>query len=133
MAIAADSSSPTVLPLAADWVAAGVAAASETSITAAPIVASAAVATVATTDSIITADDAADVNTANAAVAASLAAAAGINDDNARTTSKRASVISSIAKISLHAYFEEADWPLNKALPRGAEFSCGPLGYIVRQ
>jgi hypothetical protein len=31
------------------------------------------------------------------------------------------------------AYFEEADWPLNKALPRGAEFSCGPLGDIVRQ
>ena len=36
-------------------------------------------------------------------------------------------------KISLHAYFEEADWPLNKTLPRGAEFACGPLGDIVRQ
>ena len=44
MAIAADSSSPTGLPLAADWVAAGVAAASETSVTAAAIVASATVA-----------------------------------------------------------------------------------------
>ncbi len=43
------------------------------------------------------------------------------------------SVISSAAKISLHAYFEGADWPLNKALPRGAEFLCGPLGDIVRQ
>ena len=42
-------------------------------------------------------------------------------------------MISSAAKISLCAYFEEADWPLNKALPRGAEFSCGLLGDIVRQ
>ena len=49
----------------------------------------------------------------------------------AKTTSKRdavSSVISSTAKISLRAYFEGANWPLNKALPRGAEFSCGPLG-----
>jgi hypothetical protein len=43
------------------------------------------------------------------------------------------SVITSAAKISLHAYFEGANWPLNKALPRGAEFLCGPLGDIVRQ
>ena len=43
------------------------------------------------------------------------------------------SVISSAAKISMRVYFEEADWPLNKALPRGAEFACGPLGDIVRQ
>ena len=44
------------------------------------------------------------------------------------------SVISSAAKISLCAYFEGANWPLNKALPsRGAEFSCGPLGDIVRE
>ncbi len=43
------------------------------------------------------------------------------------------SVISSTAKISLCAYFEGANWPLNKALPRGAEFSCGPLGDIVRE
>ena len=49
----------------------------------------------------------------------------------AETTSKRdavSSVISSTAKISLRAYFKGANWPLNKALPRGAEFSCGPLG-----
>jgi hypothetical protein len=54
----------------------------------------------------------------------------------AETTSKRdavSSVISSTAKISLCAYFEGANWPLNKALPRGAEFSCGPLGDIVRE
>ena len=53
-----------------------------------------------------------------------------------KTTSKQdavSSVISSTAKISLRAYFEGANWPLNKALPRGAEFSCGPLGDIVRE
>ncbi len=42
-------------------------------------------------------------------------------------------VISNTAKISLRVYFEGSDWPLNKALPRGAEFLCGPLGNIVRQ
>ena len=50
-----------------------------------------------------------------------------------RVTWQRASVICSAAKIALRAYFVEADWPLNKALPRGAEFACGPLGDIVRQ
>ena len=58
MAIAADSSPPTGLPSAADWVAAGVAAASETSVTAATVVASAPVADVAAADSIITTADA---------------------------------------------------------------------------
>jgi hypothetical protein len=43
------------------------------------------------------------------------------------------SVISSTTKISLCGYFEGSNWPLNKALPRGAEFLCGPLGDIVRQ
>jgi hypothetical protein len=43
------------------------------------------------------------------------------------------SVISSAAKISLCAHFEGSNWLLNKALPRGAEFLCGPLGDIVRQ
>ncbi len=133
MTITADSSPPTGPPLAADRVAAGVAAALEMSITAAAVVASAPVATVAAADSIIIAADAAAVNTADAVVDAPLATAAGNNVDDGRTTSKRASVISSAAKISLHAYFEEADWPLNKALPRGAEFTCGPLENIVRQ
>ena len=54
MAIAADSSSPTGLPLATDWVTAGVAAVLETS-TAAAVVASATVAVIAAADSIITA------------------------------------------------------------------------------
>jgi hypothetical protein len=36
-------------------------------------------------------------------------------------------------KISLCAYFKGSNWPLNKALPRGAEFLCGPLGDIVRR
>jgi hypothetical protein len=43
------------------------------------------------------------------------------------------SVISNAANMSLSAYFEASDWPLNKALPRGAEFLHGPLGDIVRQ
>ena len=43
MVIAAESLSPTGLPSAADWVAVGIAAASETSVTATAIVASAAV------------------------------------------------------------------------------------------
>ncbi len=49
----------------------------------------------------------------------------------AETTSRpdaMLSIISIAAKISLRAYFKGANWPLNKALPRGAEFSCGPLG-----
>jgi hypothetical protein len=43
------------------------------------------------------------------------------------------SMISSAAKTILHAYFERVDWPLNKALPRGAEFLNGLLGDIVKQ
>jgi hypothetical protein len=54
MVIAADSSPPTGPSLAADWVAAGIAAVSETSVTAAANVASAPVAVIAAADSIIT-------------------------------------------------------------------------------
>jgi hypothetical protein len=43
------------------------------------------------------------------------------------------SVISIAAKSSLRAYFEGVRWPLNKALPKGAEFLNGPLGDITRQ
>jgi hypothetical protein len=43
------------------------------------------------------------------------------------------SVISIAAKSSLRAYFEGENWPLNKALPKGAEFLNGPLGGIMRQ
>jgi hypothetical protein len=43
------------------------------------------------------------------------------------------SVISNATKSSLHAYFEGVNWPLNKALPKGAEFFNGPLGDITRQ
>jgi hypothetical protein len=42
-------------------------------------------------------------------------------------------MISSAAKTILHTYLERVDWPLNKALPRGAEFLNGPLGDIVKQ
>ena len=43
------------------------------------------------------------------------------------------SIISNAAKLSLLAYFEGENWPLNKALPKGAEFLNGPLGGIMRQ
>jgi len=43
------------------------------------------------------------------------------------------SVISNTAKSALHVYFEGVNWPLNKALPKGAEFLNGPLGDITRQ
>ena len=43
------------------------------------------------------------------------------------------SVISNAAKSSLRAYFEGVNWPLNKALPKGAEFLNGLLGDIMRQ
>jgi hypothetical protein len=52
------------------------------------------------------------------------------------TTSRQVAVLSDISnsvKISLCAHFEGSDWPLNKALPRGGEFLCGPLEDIVRQ
>ncbi len=43
------------------------------------------------------------------------------------------SVILNAAKSSLRAYFEGVNWPLNKALPKGAKFLNGPLGDIMRQ
>jgi hypothetical protein len=43
------------------------------------------------------------------------------------------SMIFSTAKTILRAYFKRVDWPLNKALPRGAEFLNGPLRDIVKQ
>jgi hypothetical protein len=43
------------------------------------------------------------------------------------------SMISNPANIILRAYFETVDWPLNKALPRGAEFLNGLLGDIEKQ
>ncbi len=43
------------------------------------------------------------------------------------------SIISNATKSSLRAYFEGVNWPLNKALPKGAEFLHGPLGDIMRQ
>ena len=133
MAIAAESSLPTGPPLAADcWPHVSNAAALEARITTAAAAAVVAT-TTAATDSIIIAVDTPAVNAVDTAVAAPLAVAAGNNDEDVRTTPKRVYVISSATKISLRAYFEEADWPLNKALPRGAEFSCGPLGDIVRQ
>jgi hypothetical protein len=104
MVKAADSLLPTGPPSATDWVAAGVAAALETSVTTAAAVTAAVVDSIITAaaDSTITAAaDAAAVNVADAAVAALLATTAGNSDDDAITTSKQASVISSSLKISL--------------------------------
>jgi hypothetical protein len=41
--------------------------------------------------------------------------------------------ISHTTKLSLRAYFKRVGWPLNKALPRGEEFSSGDLDMIVRE
>jgi len=43
------------------------------------------------------------------------------------------SVILNAAKSALRAYFEGVIWPLNKALPKGAEFLNGPHWDITRQ
>jgi hypothetical protein len=43
------------------------------------------------------------------------------------------SVILNATKSSLRAYFEGVNWPLNKALPKGAEFLNGLLKDIMRQ
>jgi hypothetical protein len=43
------------------------------------------------------------------------------------------SIILNATKSSLCAYFEGVNWPLNKALPKGAEFLNGLLGDIMRQ
>jgi hypothetical protein len=40
-------------------------------------------------------------------------------------------IVTSSAKSSLCEYFEGVNWPLNNALPRGAEFMSGLLGNIV--
>ena len=104
MAIATELSSLTGPPSAADWVAACVAAASETSVKATAAVVAAATDSIITTaaDSIITtAANTSSRNATNVDIAAPLAAAAEKNDDNAITTLKRTSVISSAAKISL--------------------------------
>jgi hypothetical protein len=60
------------------------------------------------------------------------------DNGGAGNTSVQVAVVSVIsnsnaAKSSLRAYFEGVNWPLNKALPKGAEFLNGPLGDIMRQ
>ena len=58
------------------------------------------------------------------------------DDGGAGNTSVQVAIVSVIlnaAKSSLRAYFEGVNWPLNKALPKGAEFLNGPLGDIMRQ
>ena len=58
------------------------------------------------------------------------------DDGGAGNTSVQVAIVSVIlnaAKSSLRAYFEGVNWPLNKALPKGAEFLNGPLADIMRQ
>jgi hypothetical protein len=60
------------------------------------------------------------------------------DNGGAGNTSVQVAIVSVIsnsnaAKSSLRAYFEGVNWPLNKALPKGAEFLNGPLGDIMRQ
>jgi len=59
------------------------------------------------------------------------------DNGGAGNTSVQVAIVSVIsnsnaAKSSLRAYFEGVNWPLNKALPKGAEFLNGPLGDIIR-
>jgi hypothetical protein len=139
MKIAAEPLLPSDPPLAADWVAVNIAATSETRVTAATVIASAAVAVAIANDNVATvAADNEDDDNNDVRIHPSpepTAAVGGNTVKVAGTTSRQVavlSVISNAAKISLHAYFEGSDWPLNKALPRGAEFLRGPLGDIVR-
>jgi hypothetical protein len=61
------------------------------------------------------------------------AAVSSITATAASGTTAVPSMISSAAKTILRMYFERFDWPLNKALPRGAEFLNGLLEDIVKQ
>jgi hypothetical protein len=147
MAIAAELLSPSGPPSAADWAAVSIPAAAEMSILAAAIVASAAVA--------ITSDDndnqlsAGDIASSLTAAEASLLLCAPLSVATTATNSKinqelvggnvvkgagttTCIIVTGAAKTSLSDYFG-VNWLLNKALPRGAEFMCGPLGDIVRQ
>jgi hypothetical protein len=65
-------------------------------------------------------------------------AALGDNADNRGQGTHRCKVavmfvISNATKSSLCVYFKGVNWPLNTALPKGAEFLSGPLGDIMRQ
>jgi hypothetical protein len=138
MAIDAEPSLPSGLPLAADWAAISVAAASEMRVTTAAVVASAAV-PIANNNIAATAADNEDDNNNDVRIhppPQPTAAVGGNTVEAAGATLRQVavlSVISNATKISLHAYFEGSDWPLNQALPRGAEFLRGPLGDIMRQ
>ncbi len=140
MVIAAEPPSPFCLSSAADWAAVSVAAASEMRVTATAVAAAAAVALAVTNNDIAAAavdNEDNDNNDVQIHPPPQPTAAVGSNTVKAAgATSRRvavSSVISNAVKISLRAYFEGSDWPLNKALPRGAEFLCGPLGDILRQ
>jgi hypothetical protein len=76
-------------------------------------------------------DPAANVNSSPSSTALSNNA----DDGGAENTSVQVAIVSVIlnaTKSSLHAYFKGVNWPLNKALPKGAEFLNGPLGDIMR-
>jgi hypothetical protein len=51
-----------------------------------------------------------------------------VSGTTAAVTTSQWSIISSDAKSSLQACFEEEEWPLNRALLREADFFSGRLG-----
>jgi hypothetical protein len=57
--------------------------------------------------------------------------AAALETTTAAVAASQRVIISSDAKASLQAYFDEKEWPLNRALSRGADFFSGRLGEIV--
>jgi hypothetical protein len=135
MAIAAEPLLPSGPPSVADWVAISVAVASETRVTAATLVASAAIAAAITNNDVATTatdNEENDNNNVRIHPPPQPTAAVGGNTVKVAETTLRqvsvSSVISNTTKISLRAYFEGSDWPLNEALPKGAEFLRGPFG-----
>jgi len=150
MAIAADSSSPTGPPSAADRAAVGGAAASETSITASAVVASAAI-TIAIANNydyprdgihqMMTTDDRMDDTEEKehggpSSMGIETLTLMGGNGDDVRgyegDVVAARTVITPTAKSLLRAYFVSVNWPLNKVLPKGGKLLSSDLGVIMR-
>jgi len=130
-------SSTSIPPSTTDWAAVTIAASSSEANTRPPLSVSANIsaATVTTTANVV--NDARYDPAVNVDGSPSCAA---LDDDadnggagNMSVQVAVVSVISNAAKSSLRVYFQGVNWPLNKALPKGAEFLNGPLGDIMRQ
>jgi hypothetical protein len=134
---AAVGSPTSILPSATDLVAITVAAASSEANSCPPLSVSVDVTAAAVTMAANVANDARYNPAVNVNGGPSPAALDDDADDGGAVITSvqvaAVSVISNAAKSSLHAYFEGVSWPLNKALPKGAEFLNGELGDIMRQ